>query len=216
MLRFSVLAAALLATTGCLASQPAPESVAPASTAAAPGSGVAESGAATSPTAPAGPLELWPDAKLGIGAAPPEGADAHVTMTDAFNSPMAEGYPVWEGELAEDAAVSDLELRFFADSSSASLAVRTFWPEDIAGVYATLVAADGEVAWSGEVAGPDAVTVAGPVEIVVPLVASGNATTLPAGTPLSLEVTAIYTHFESAAEFRIVIGADHPMLIKAP
>jgi hypothetical protein len=162
--------------------------------------------APTAPSPPAAPLRLYLQPDGSIGAAPPA-TEGTTTLATPVNGPLL-GTPSWKGTLAAPARVEkEIAVVLYAETNSVSVSggqipASGFHQVD---VYLTL----GSLKLYGQLAGPDVIQ-AGEVAKFSGKIPVANATDLPAGTPVALDDDVFYSHVMGAAEFRFVMGPDHP------
>ena len=164
--------------------------------------------AANETTAPAPPLRAFLQADGTLAAKAPATQSSDQLDTPA-NTPATGASPEWSGTLAAPARVErEVVVTLYASSSSASFAANVVPAFDYPRFSAWLTL--GNVSFDEATAdGPDTI-VAGQVAKFVAHVKVPNATELPAGTPMRLEVAAYYSHFQTAADFHFLVGGDTP------
>jgi hypothetical protein len=165
--------------------------------------------AAPSPGAPLAALYFTPDGRF---AAAPPASESTVTMTDPINSPLSSTYPSWRGALPAGGNATEATLHLFVTSNTASLEANAV------PVFLFLPGFDVDVALGARNAsaspkGPTLIHAGEVQEVVVPLKLNGTGP-LRAGDPASVEIVVYYTHVAGVAEFRYVLGPQHPMRIE--
>lgn len=206
-----VLAAILAGCTGATEEPAAQRQSLSASTEATPGA-AAESPANASlaglSTAAASALYLLPDGTLSLA---PASAAGEVALAMPVNGPVwdDDDYPKWRASFAQDVNLTgSLAVRVFATTTSAALAGSN------APVFAGAPPVIFQVSVGGE--GPS-IDLQGPATMQAGQVAEFGGTlhltqpfVIPAGQEIEVTTIVIYTHVAAAADFRIVMGPDHP------
>lgn len=190
----AMISIALLA--GC--ASPAPTAAVPTATS-----------VASAPQTAAPALALWLAGPGTLAPTPPV-AESSVTLNTPANGPLTRGdaYPKWTATLAQAADVDDLTVHLFVQTSSASAAANTVpFAGDLPGVGLSFDA--GAVSLEGATDAPDVLRAGETYELVI-RVAAENETILPAGTEVTLRAYPYYTHVAGAAEFRFLMGPQHP------
>ncbi|MCA1814225.1 MAG: hypothetical protein LC624_09795 [Halobacteriales archaeon] len=202
----SVLAVLALALAGC--AEPGPPTNAPAG-----GTPPAASGPAAllaNATLPPLALFLQPDKTL---AAAPPASEGTVAPTIPVNNPEATDadYPTWEGKLPSAAQAlpeAGVPYVFYFTTTSANLEANQLPPFADAPGFEVELALGNTTFQQG---------IEGPATMRAGETYSANGTFHPqqavgweAGTPATFHVVVIYTHVTAAAEFRFVMGPEHP------
>lgn len=203
----SVLAAAALLAAGCVApAEPSPANARGAE-ALAPTSADADAAAL-----PSGPLALYMTPDLALAPEPP-GAEGTVTLPTPLNSPFTGEYPTWAGTLprAVNLSMAEVQLVFYVTTNTASVAAKSVpafevFAGPLPGFFVGLRVGDASL--DGEVDGP-AFLRAGEVQ-EVRAVLQGDAGDMLEGAEVALRIMPLYTHVAHAAEFRFVMGPEHP------
>ncbi len=195
-----LLVALLLA--GCAGSPPpAPASPTPVAPAAV------VNATATAPAPPAAPLRLHLQPDLSLRGAPPS-TEGSVPLTTPANSPSTPGYPTWKGALAAPARLEkELHVVLYVQATSASASGRNLPATGFHQMDVQI--ALGNLTFDGQAEGPD-VILAGETAKFTATIPVRNATELPAGTVVTLDEIVYYSHVAGAAEFRFVMGPEHP------
>lgn len=206
----TALALALL-LAGCTGAtdEPAVESQSlAAATPADPDAAAATVENATPVAAAAPSLYLLPDGTLALA---PPGAAGETALGMPVNAPVwdDDDYPSWRGAPASGVTLlGTFRARVFATTTSAAVAgsnAPVF--ADSPGIIFQLEAA-GE-SWGIDASGP-ATMKAGEIVEFTGTVTFDEPVVVPAGQEIAVTTIAIYSHVAVAAEFRIVMGPDHP------
>lgn len=206
----SVLAVLTAALAGCVGQAPGTQGseAGPTATAttASPGGGAA----ATDRTA-AGNVTLHLDGQLGLKEPPPSQA-ASVPLPTPVNSPFTAQSPQWSGELPRAVNVTaGVPVVLYVSTNTASIAAKNLPVfADLPGFFLGLTL--GEHSYKAEVDGPSTM-VAGEVHEVRSTL-QGTPREFPAGTKVAFTPDVIYSHLQGAAEFRFVMGPEHPARIE--
>jgi hypothetical protein len=203
------IAALIALIAGCAAPEPAARPEAPAQA----GGPIAASAPATNGSAPVGgPLALYFLADGAMGARAAE-RESSVPLVTPLNSPFTGAYPKWNGTAGEELpAHGNVTLHLFVTSSSASLAANSVIVfSDLPGIGATVKL--GNVTVQLAVQAPPVVRVGEVVELVAtaPYAAKGP---IPAGAAVAYGASVYFTHVVGAAEFRYVLGPEHPTRVE--
>lgn len=205
-MRAALLLLAALLLAGCSSPSPSPASVTPAT--ASPATVVPAAAAnVTAPEPPAAPLRVHLQPDLTMRGTPPA-TEGSVPLTTPVNSPSTTGYPTWKGTLAAPARLEkEIHVVLYAQASSASASGRNVPAMGFHQVDVRIGL--GNLTFEGEAEGPDVILM-GDVAKFTATIPVPHATVLPAGTPVTLDEIVYYSHVTGAAEFRFVMGPEHP------
>lgn len=214
----SVLAVLALAMAGCT-TPAAPGSTTTDPSAATPASpATAQQGAApaslsataTGDGALAPPVALYFQADRTL-LVEPAAAEGTVTLDTPVNGPETPGYPAFNGTLPRAVTLGadlDIPFVFYVAANTASIAANQL--PIFAGLpgfflYVTV----GNATFEGEADGPP-IMHSGHVYEVRGVLDAKALREFPAGEPVTFFAEVIYSHVTQAAEFRYVVGPEHP------